>query len=70
MIHVLAIITAKPGLRARVLEAFAANRPAVSVPARVIAPMATIALPPVINASRRSGASMVMCRLPFRFGGL
>ena len=29
MIHVLAIITAKPGLRARVLEAFAANRPAV-----------------------------------------
>ena len=29
MIHVLAIITAKPGLRARVLEAFGANRPAV-----------------------------------------
>lgn len=29
MIHVLAFITAKPGLRARVLEAFAANRSAV-----------------------------------------
>lgn len=29
MIHVVAIITAKPGLRAQVLEAFAANRPAV-----------------------------------------
>ena len=29
MIHVLAIITAKPGQRAAVLEAFAANRPAV-----------------------------------------
>ena len=29
MIHVLAIITAKPGQRAAVLEAFAANRPTV-----------------------------------------
>lgn len=29
MIHVVALITAKPGLRAQVLEAFAANRPAV-----------------------------------------
>ena len=29
MIHVVAIITAKPGQRAAVLEAFAANRPAV-----------------------------------------
>jgi quinol monooxygenase YgiN len=29
MIHVLAIITAKPGLRATVLEAFKANVPAV-----------------------------------------
>ena len=29
MIHVFAIITAKPGLRAQVLEAFNANRPAV-----------------------------------------
>lgn len=29
MIHVLAIITAKPGLRAQVLEAFQANVPAV-----------------------------------------
>ena len=29
MIHVIAIITAKPGQRAAVLEAFAANRPAV-----------------------------------------
>jgi quinol monooxygenase YgiN len=29
MIHVIAIITAKPGQRASVLEAFAANRPAV-----------------------------------------
>ena len=29
MIHVLAIITAKPGQRAAVLEAFQANRPTV-----------------------------------------
>jgi quinol monooxygenase YgiN len=29
MIHVLAIITAQPGQRAAILEAFAANRPAV-----------------------------------------
>ncbi len=29
MIHVVALITAKPGLRAQVLEAFLANRPAV-----------------------------------------
>ncbi len=29
MVHVLAVITAKPGLRARVLEAFRANVPAV-----------------------------------------
>ncbi|MBN8556427.1 MAG: antibiotic biosynthesis monooxygenase [Proteobacteria bacterium] len=29
MIHVVAVITAKPGLRARVLQAFAANRSAV-----------------------------------------
>ncbi len=29
MIHVLAIITAKPGMRAQILEAFHANMPAV-----------------------------------------
>jgi quinol monooxygenase YgiN len=29
MIHVLAIITAKPGMRAKILEAFHANMPAV-----------------------------------------
>jgi len=29
MIHVIAVITAKPGLRAKVLEAFLANVPAV-----------------------------------------
>jgi len=29
MIHVVAVITAKPGLRAQMLEAFKANRPAV-----------------------------------------
>ncbi|MBX9593618.1 MAG: antibiotic biosynthesis monooxygenase, partial [Roseomonas sp.] len=29
MIHVLAIITTKPGMRDAVLEAFRANRPAV-----------------------------------------
>lgn len=29
MIHVVAVITAKPGQRAQVLEAFKANRPAV-----------------------------------------
>ena len=29
MIHVVAVITAKPGLRSQVLEAYRANRPAV-----------------------------------------
>ncbi len=29
MVHVLAVITAKPGLRAQILEAFRANTPAV-----------------------------------------
>ena len=31
MIHVVAIITAKPGQRAAILDNFAANRPAVSI---------------------------------------
>ena len=37
MIHVLAIITAKPGMRARILEAFKANVPAVRAEAGCIA---------------------------------
>lgn len=49
MIHVLAFITAKPGLRAQVLEAFAANRPAVLAEKGCIEYQATIdaaGLPP------------------------
>jgi len=37
MIHVLAIITAKPGMRARILESFQANVPAVRAEAGCIA---------------------------------
>lgn len=44
MIHVLAIITAKPGLRARVLEAFRANVPAVHAEAGCIAYEAVVDL--------------------------
>ncbi|RZI64062.1 putative quinol monooxygenase [Variovorax guangxiensis] len=49
MIHVIAIITAKPGLRAQVLEAFQANVPAVLAEEGCIAYEATIdaaGLPP------------------------
>ena len=49
MIHVLAFITAKPGLRAQVLEAFQANVPAVLAEEGCIAYEATIdaaGLPP------------------------
>ena len=42
MVHVLAVITAKPGLRARVLEAFRANVPAVLAEAGCIEYGATI----------------------------
>lgn len=42
MIHVLAFITAKPGLRAQVLEAFQANVPAVLAEDGCIAYEATI----------------------------
>ncbi|MEJ8821893.1 antibiotic biosynthesis monooxygenase family protein [Variovorax humicola] len=42
MIHVVAIITAKAGQRAQVLEAFAANRPAVLAEAGCIEYNATI----------------------------
>ena len=42
MIHVIAIITAKPGLRAQVLEAFAANTAAVRAEAGCIEYGATI----------------------------
>ena len=42
MIHVIAIITAKPGLRAQVLEAFQANVPAVLAEEGCIAYEATI----------------------------
>jgi quinol monooxygenase YgiN len=42
MIHVLAFITAKPGLRAQVLEAFQANVPAVLAEDGCIAYEATV----------------------------
>jgi len=42
MIHVVAILTAKPGLRAQMLELFAANRPAVLAEAGCIEYGATI----------------------------
>ena len=49
MINVMAIITAKPGLRAQVLEAFQANRPAVLAEAGCIEYQANVdaqAFPP------------------------
>ena len=42
MIHVVAILTAKPGQRAQLLELFAANRPAVLAEAGCIEYVATI----------------------------
>ena len=42
MIHVVAVITAKPGLRAQVLEHFAANRPAVLAEEGCIEYVATV----------------------------
>jgi len=45
MIHVAAIITAKPGQRAQLLEAFAANRPAVLAEAGCIEYVATVDAP-------------------------
>ena len=42
MVHVLAVITAKPGLRAQILEAFRANVPLVLVEAGCIEYGATI----------------------------
>jgi quinol monooxygenase YgiN len=42
MIHVVAVITAKPGLRAEVLAAFQANRPAVLAEAGCIDYFASI----------------------------
>ncbi len=42
MVHVLAVITAKPGLRAQILEAFRANTPAVLAEDGSIADGATI----------------------------
>ena len=42
MVHVLAVITAKPGLRAQILEAFRANVPAVLAEAGCIEYGATI----------------------------
>ena len=42
MIHVLAIITAKPGMRERVLEAFRANMPAVHAEAGCIEYVPTV----------------------------
>jgi quinol monooxygenase YgiN len=45
MIHVVAIITTKPGLRAQVLEAFNANRPAVLAEQGCISYEATVDSP-------------------------
>lgn len=42
MIHVVAVLTAKPGQRDRVLEAFKANRPAVLAEAGCIEYSATV----------------------------
>jgi quinol monooxygenase YgiN len=42
MIHVVAVITAKPGLRAQVLEAFQANCPAVRAEKGCIEYVATV----------------------------
>jgi quinol monooxygenase YgiN len=42
MIHVVAVITAKPGQRARILEAFKANRPAVLAEAGCVEYSATV----------------------------
>ncbi|MDM0111786.1 putative quinol monooxygenase [Variovorax sp. J22R133] len=42
MIHVVAVITAKPGQRATVLEAFKANRPAVLAEAGCVEYNATV----------------------------
>lgn len=46
MIHVIAIITAKPGQRAHILEVFRANLPAVLAEDGCIAYEATIDVPP------------------------
>ena len=50
MIHVLAIITAKPGMREQILEAFRANMPAVHAEA------GCIEYGPVIDAEGGAGA--------------
>lgn len=42
MIHVVAVITAKPGQREQILEAFRANRPAVLAEAGCVAYEATV----------------------------
>ena len=56
MIHVLAIITAKPGLRARILEAFQANVPAVLAEAGCIAYEAVVDMQPGSPAFAQFGA--------------
>lgn len=47
MIHVIAIITTKPGQRAKVLEAFRANMPAVHAEAGCIEYAPAVDTPPV-----------------------
>jgi quinol monooxygenase YgiN len=51
-VHVLAMITAKPGQRAPILAAFAENRPNVLAETGCIAYEATVDLPDVGQAQR------------------
>ena len=55
MIHVIAIITAKPGQRAKVLENFAANRPAVLAEAGCIEYGAAIDADPALSIQTKYG---------------
>ena len=56
MIHVLAIITAKPGLRARILEVFQANVAAVRAEAGCIAYEAVVDVQPGVPGLAQFGA--------------
>ncbi|MCE9658199.1 MAG: antibiotic biosynthesis monooxygenase [Burkholderiales bacterium] len=56
MIHVLAVITAKPGMRDRILEAFRANVPAVRAEAGCIAYEAVVDLRDPVPGFAQFGA--------------
>jgi quinol monooxygenase YgiN len=56
MIHVIAIITTKPGLRAEVLEIFQANVPAVHAEEGCIEYAATVDLAPTLPMQTKLGA--------------